>query len=86
MGKKRYYAVRAGRAGPSIYSTWDECKAQVDGYPGAVYKGFATRAEAENFVDGALAANRTTTAIEDITGGFVPSVPSAAAPVKRPRE
>lgn len=49
VGKKQFYAVRTGRV-PGIYSTWDECKAQVDGYSGAEYKGFARLSEAEAFV------------------------------------
>ena len=34
---------------PGIYKTWDECKAQVNGFSGASYKGFATLAEAEEY-------------------------------------
>ena len=45
MAAKKYYAVRNGRT-PGIYDTWEECKANVDGYSGAVYKSFRTRAEA----------------------------------------
>lgn len=50
----KYYAVRKGRT-PGVYGTWEACKAMVDGYPGAQYKSFRTRAEAEAFVhpDGA---------------------------------
>lgn len=47
MGK--YYAVKVGRK-PGIYNTWAECKAQVDGFSGAVYKSFLTYEEAENFI------------------------------------
>ena len=39
MAKKNYYAVKQGKV-PGIYRTWDACKAQVHGYPGAIYKGF----------------------------------------------
>lgn len=49
MAKKKYYAVKAGRT-PGIYETWAECKKQVDGFPGAVYKSFPVRAEAEGFI------------------------------------
>lgn len=45
MAKKNYYVVKKGKT-PGIYRTWEECRAQVEGYPGAVYKGFATEAEA----------------------------------------
>lgn len=46
---KKYYAVRKGR-NPGIYNTWDECKAQVDGFPRAEFKGFSEKTDAENFV------------------------------------
>ena len=48
---KKYYAVQAGRT-PGIYLTWEDCKAMVDGYPGAKYKGFSSIAEAEAFLKG----------------------------------
>ena len=49
MAKKKYYAVKKGRS-PGIYETWADCKKQVDGFPGAVYKGFPVREEAEDFM------------------------------------
>jgi ribonuclease HI len=36
---KKYYAVKVGIK-TGIYETWDECKSNVDGYPGALYKSF----------------------------------------------
>lgn len=45
----KYYAVKVGKT-PGIYNTWDECKSMVHGYPGAVYKSFSSRAEAEQFI------------------------------------
>ena len=48
MGKK-YYAVKVGRI-PGIYQTWDEAKEQINGYSGAVYKGFTTLHDAEQFI------------------------------------
>lgn len=48
---KKYYAVRVGKT-PGIYLTWDDCKAMVDGYPGAKYKSFSNIAEAEAFLEG----------------------------------
>lgn len=51
--KKKYYAVRLGRDGAQgVYDTWEECKALVHGVPGAVYKSFFTREEAEAFIAG----------------------------------
>ncbi|ETP73967.1 putative double-stranded RNA/RNA-DNA hybrid binding protein [Lachnospiraceae bacterium JC7] len=43
-----FYAVQKGKK-PGVYSNWNDCKAQVMGYPGAVYKKFSTRGEAEAF-------------------------------------
>lgn len=47
--KKKFYAVRNGKVN-GIFSTWDECKASVDAYSGAVYKGFATLEEAREYL------------------------------------
>lgn len=48
--KKKYYAVAKGRT-PGIYLTWDDCKAQVEHFSGAVYKSFPTREEAQAFME-----------------------------------
>lgn len=47
--KSNFYAVKVGRQ-PGIYKTWDECKEQVSGFSGALYKGFQTKKEAEEFI------------------------------------
>jgi ribonuclease HI len=46
MANSKFYVVWVGRA-PGIYTTWNDCKAQVDGVPGAKYKSYPTKAEAE---------------------------------------
>ena len=51
MAKKKYYAVKKGKH-TGIFHSWEECKASVDGYPGAEYRGFATKAEAETYIIG----------------------------------
>ncbi|XP_065180305.1 ribonuclease H1-like [Sycon ciliatum] len=45
-----FYAVRHG-ASPGVYKTWDECKAQVNGFSGARYKKFSTMPEAMDFIE-----------------------------------
>ena len=40
VAKNKVYAVRSGRQ-TGIFTSWDDCKAQVDGFPGAEYKSFA---------------------------------------------
>lgn len=45
-----FYAVRRGRL-PGIYKTWTACRAQVDGYKGAIFKKFPTEKEAQDFLE-----------------------------------
>ena len=46
MAKKRYYVVWNGLR-PGVYSSWEECQAQIKGIKQALYKAFDTLAEAE---------------------------------------
>lgn len=46
MAKTKYYVVWVGKK-PGIYTNWTECQAQVNHYPEAKYKSFATKAEAD---------------------------------------
>ena len=45
----KLYAVHKGRK-PGIYTTWEECKKQIDGYSGPIYKKFDNRTSAELFL------------------------------------
>lgn len=45
-GNSRYYVVWIGQT-PGVYDSWELCRLMVEGWKGAVYKGFATREEAE---------------------------------------
>lgn len=49
MAKKNFYAIKKGFK-TGIVTTWEECSASVKGYPGAIYKGFATLEEAKTFL------------------------------------
>lgn len=51
MASKKVYAVKKGKT-PGIFYSWEECKLSVDGYPGAVYKGFPTLEEAQAYLGG----------------------------------
>ena len=55
---KKYYAIKKGLV-PGIYDNWPEAQAQVKGFPGAEYKGFATEEEAKAFMEGALGKTST---------------------------
>ncbi|MDO5040547.1 MAG: ribonuclease H family protein [Peptoniphilus sp.] len=50
-----YYAVKKGRE-IGIFTTWDEAKKQVVGYSGAVYKKFAEKSSAEDFMKDEIAS------------------------------
>ena len=46
MGKKKFYVVWHG-VSPGIYTSWTDCKLQINGFEGAIYKSFDTQEEAE---------------------------------------
>lgn len=46
-----FYAVRKGKC-PGIYKTWDEAKAQIQGFKDPEFKKFTTLEEAESFIKG----------------------------------
>jgi len=41
MPARKFYVVFKGYQ-PGIYDTWEECKAQIDGFHGAAFKGYPT--------------------------------------------
>ena len=53
---KKFYAVRKGRK-TGIFTTWDECRAQVHGFACAEYKSFPTMEGAKGFME---LSNQTT--------------------------
>lgn len=54
MAKKKIYAVRKGKT-TGIFYSWDECSASVNGYPGAEYKSFTTKEEANVYLGNSFA-------------------------------
>ena len=46
----KYYAVKKGR-NPGIYTSWDSCLEEVEGYSGAIYKSFKSLEDANTFMD-----------------------------------
>ncbi len=49
MAAKKYYAVRKGKI-TGVFESWEACRASVEGFAGAQYKGFPTREEAASYV------------------------------------
>lgn len=55
---KKYFVVKIGKK-EGIYDTWDECKKQVTGVSGAVYKSFKNLEDAElYFKNGEIIENK----------------------------
>lgn len=50
---------------PGVYLTWEECKNQVEGVSGAVFKGFPTREEAEAYAGVQMAFTEMEELVED---------------------
>lgn len=48
--KKKFYAVKKGLV-PGIYHSWEECKQNVDGVTGAIFKSFWSEEEAVAFLN-----------------------------------
>ena len=46
MAKNKFYVVWQGR-NPGVYSHWEDCKKEIEGFAGAKYKGFPDRTSAE---------------------------------------
>ncbi|MDD4238978.1 MAG: ribonuclease H family protein [Desulfotomaculaceae bacterium] len=50
MALTKYYAVKQGRK-TGIFNSWLECSQQVKGYKNAIYKGFTSLKEAQNYLE-----------------------------------
>ncbi|KAM0162281.1 hypothetical protein ACHAQE_001804 [Botrytis cinerea] len=48
---QKYYAVRKGKE-TGVFTDWEDCKEQITGFGGAMYKSFSTKSDAEAFVAG----------------------------------
>lgn len=71
-----FYAVAKGLH-PGIYKTWVDCKNQIDGFKGAVYKKFETENEANDFITAnsinkAPRKEKSTTIVEIESSSFQP--------------
>lgn len=49
MAKKKFYAVKRGHT-TGIFKNWADCSAQIHGFKGAMYKGFETFEQAEEYM------------------------------------
>lgn len=49
--KQKFYAVRVGFK-KGVYTTWNQCRKQTEGFPNARFKAFESREEAKRWVKG----------------------------------
>ena len=61
MAKGKFYVVWNGR-NVGVYSDWDSCKMQIEGFKGAQYKSFPDRASAEDAFRNGYEASQQPTA------------------------
>lgn len=70
----KYYAVYRGKSGaPKIFTSWDQCKQEVIGFKGAIYKSFPTEREAIDFIaiNSGSKIEESTTNLDDSSGVFI---------------
>uniref|UniRef100_A0A915HHT0 Ribonuclease H1 n=1 Tax=Romanomermis culicivorax TaxID=13658 RepID=A0A915HHT0_ROMCU len=82
----KFYAVKVGRQ-TGIFSTWDQCKAQTDGFAKAKFKKFDSLEQAERFIKGDDICCSSNNASTIISTGRVSKTNSSASrykPYSRP--
>lgn len=74
MAKRKYYVVWVGRK-TGIFDSWEECKNQVFGFQGAVYKSFESKELAQSsFVTGKRPIVKRRSSLRSksvVTGDFI---------------
>lgn len=68
---KKFYAVRKGRK-TGIFNSWDQCKAQVDGFPRAEYKSFPSEWAAQQYLGGNKTDDTPETGYAFVDGSYNP--------------
>lgn len=65
----KYYAVVRGHT-PGIYTNWKETEQQVKGYPGAIFKGFISLEDAQQFISDSQPVETPTTYLTEPDGDY----------------
>ena len=66
MSKNKFYVVWKGHH-PGVYDRWETCKKEIEGFAGALYKGFPDKASAESaFAKGFTGFEKKTTPQVDL--------------------
>ncbi len=72
MAKKNFYAVKGADGSTALYTNWPECQKAVKGVKGVLYKGFATKAEAEAYITPSEEAISSDDVFAYVDGSFSP--------------
>ena len=74
MAKRKYYVVWKGRK-TGIFTSWNECKKQIDRFSDAKYKSFKTRQEAEEAFkeDSYSTQSSKSSPVKSKSGAYTPS-------------
>ena len=75
MAKQKFYALKAPTGGKIVLS-WEECEKLTHGVKGMLFKSFATRQEAQNWLDGVSETPKAGLRIY-VDGSFLPGYPKA---------
>jgi ribonuclease HI len=77
MAKSKYYVVWKGRR-TGIYTSWDDCSAQVSGYPDAEFKSFGSLDAAKDAFSGSPKAHygKPVTSQQWLFAAVKPVIPS----------
>lgn len=67
---KKYYAVRNGKEGKKIYTTWEDCKVNTEGQKGAKFKGFYNREDALEYLKDSYISERDYQIIAYVGGKY----------------
>ena len=68
-----YYAVHKGRQ-PGIYSSWGECKKQVDKFVDPIFKKFSSKDEAQLFLKNGFGENQKLIVKQDMVFIFLQKI------------
>lgn len=67
---QKYYAVKKGKV-PGIYYSWEDCKEQVSGFKGAVYKSFQSQEEARRYYESSTSKSSIVNSAKEIVSAYV---------------
>ncbi len=75
VAKKNFYAVKRADGSGALYTNWPECQKAVRGVKGVLFKGFATKSEAEAYISPTEETISSDDVFAYVDGSFSPKFP-----------